>query len=147
MVCQLARVGNLGLPILQLLVYPSTDLSTEHRAWQTYHDGFFLTREMMRWFRAHYLARPEDATDPRASPLLAKDFTGLPPAHVMVAGFDPLREEAEEYAERLKAAGVPVTLSKHSSLIHGWISMSGILTEAARAFDEAVDTLRAAFTG
>jgi acetyl esterase len=138
----LAR-GAGPVPVFQLLIYPVTDLSHKRRSYELFRDGFFLTESHMDWYRDHYLASPGAALDPRASPLLAEDLDGLPPAHVAVAGFDVLRDEGEEYASRLRAAGVPVTVGRHSGLIHGFANTVGVGRASRSAMAEAVAALRA----
>jgi acetyl esterase len=108
-------------------------------------EGYMLTREGMKWFWNHYLAKPEDGQQPYASPLLAKDVSGLAPALVITAEYDPLRDEGEEYAKRLAEAGVPVTVSRYPGLVHGFIRMINILDPAKRAVDEVAAALRKAF--
>lgn len=107
-------------PAAQLLAYPVTDLSTKHASYRLFADGFLLTERDMDWFRAHYLPDAAAALDPRASPLLADDLRGLPPALVLTCGFDVLRDEGEAYARRLEDAGVRVVLRRHAGLIHGF---------------------------
>ena len=97
----------------------------------------------MDWYRDHYLPTPDSALDPRASPLLADELAGLPPAHVAVAGFDILRDEGEEYARRLDDAGVPVTLQRHSTLVHGFANAVGMGRAARTAMLEVAAALRA----
>ena len=107
-------------PAWQLLIYPVTDLTRKRESYRLFGDGFFLTERQMDWYRAHYLAADEDASDPRASPVLAANLAGLPPAHVVTAGFDVLRDEGEDYAGLLRDAGVRVTTARERSLIHGF---------------------------
>jgi acetyl esterase len=104
-----------------------------------------LTREGMKWFWNHYLAKPEDGQQPYASPLLAKDVGGLAPALVITAEYDPLRDEGEAYAKRLAEAGVPVTVSRYPGLVHGFIRMMNVLDPAKRAVDEVAAALKKAF--
>jgi acetyl esterase len=140
-VCQLALAGGGSAPAFQALVYPVTDYSAERRSYELFGEGFFLTREEMRWYRRNYLAAPEDSADPRASPIRAGDLAGLPPAHVVTAGFDPLRDEGEEYARRLEDAGVPTTLRREPDLVHGFINAVGLggrAREAARTIAAAI---------
>ena len=96
----------------------------------------------MDWYRDHYFATTEDRTDPRASPILAPDLAGLPPAHVVSAGFDPLRDEAEDYAERLRSAGVPITLRRERDLVHGFINAFGLGGRAREATAEIAAAIR-----
>lgn len=126
-----------GPPILcQALIYPATDLSGLHTvSYKQFAEGFFLTREGMEWFRSHYLPEPEDRSNPYASPLLAQDHSGLPPAIVVTAQFDPLRDEGEAYAEKLRQAGVPVKLFRYNSMIHGFVSFPEIFRQARDALD------------
>lgn len=143
-VCQRAKRQGLPLPKFQLLFYPATDLSKEYESQRTFGEGFPLTTPLVHWFTNHYLGSPEDAKDDRASPLLAESLEGLPPALVRTAGFDPLRDEGKAYAERLREAGVPVEYRNDPSLTHGWISMTGVIDEAARSFDATAEALRKA---
>jgi acetyl esterase len=142
-VAHLLAAGEGPAPAFQLLIYPVTDLSRKRRSYQLFHDGFFLTERQMDWYREHYLADAGEALDPRASPLLAAGLAGLPPAHVAVAGFDVLRDEGEEYAHRLGAAGVPVTVSRHGGLIHGFANIVGLGRASRAAMREVTAALRA----
>lgn len=131
-----AREGG-PAPAFQLLVYPVTDNSRQdRRSYELFGDGFFLTSAHMRWYREHYFGADEArlAREHSASPLLADDLSGLAPAHVVTAGFDPLRDEGEEYAGRMREAGVAVTLRRHPGLIHGFFNAIG----AGRASRDAV---------
>jgi acetyl esterase len=135
--------GDGPVPAFQLLIYPVTDLSRKRRSYQLFHDGFFLTERQMDWYRGHYLPAPDAALDPRASPILAEDLRGVPPAHVAVAGFDVLRDEDEEYAHRLHEAAVPVTVRRHSGLIHGFCNAVGVGRAARAAMVDVAAALRA----
>ena len=127
-----------GLPIaLQVMVYPVTDLSSfDTPSYKEFADGYFLTTSEMVWFRDHYLARPEDARSIQASPLLAKDLRGLPPALVITAEFDPLRDEGEAYAGRLEEAGVRVQCTRYRGMVHPFFSLVGGVKQALEAIDE-----------
>jgi len=127
---------------LQALVYPGTDMSLRHDSHRRYGEGLFLTRTMIEWFRDHYLRTPADREDWRASPLLAADVSRLPPAVVITAGFDPLVEEGEEYAQRLIAAGVPVTVRRFTGQIHAFITMGRMIADAYEAVDEIAIAVR-----
>jgi len=129
-------------PCLQWLIYPATDLAGRTASHESCGEGFLLSRADMEWFLGLYLADPAEASDPRASPLRAADLSGLPPALVFTAGFDPLRDEGQAYAGRLAAAGVKTVHREFDSLIHGFIGMRGALQGAARAMDEMVAGLR-----
>jgi len=140
--CQLAaRDGGPG-PALQLLIYPATDASTPRPSTGLFAEGFFLTRAQMDWFTGHYGAGC-DLSDPRMSPLLADDLSGLPPALVITAGFDPLRDEGEDYAAALRAAGVPVVLRRFPGLIHGFVNAAGISRVSRDALIEVAGATRA----
>jgi acetyl esterase len=143
-VAQLATRDGGAKPAAQLLIYPVTDLSKKHRSYTVFRQGFFLTEAEMDWYRGHYLPSDAAALDPRASPLLAPDVSGLPPAMVLTAGFDVLRDEGEAYAHRLEAAGVPVRLRRQSSLIHGFCNATGVSRPAATAMAEAAMWLKEA---
>lgn len=141
-VCQLTR-GEVARPAFQLLVYPATDLSREAASYAEFGRGYLLPRETMVWFREHYVGDAEAARDPRVSPLLADDVSGLPPALVLTAGFDVLCDEGEAYAARMQAAGVDVVHRCYPMLTHGFFSMAGTVREARRAFRETTESLRA----
>lgn len=127
----------------QALIYPATNLYTmDTESHNNFAEGFFLSKEGMEWFRSQYLPRKEDWTDPHASPLLAKDHSNLPPAIVITAQFDPLRDEGEAYAEKLKQAGVPVKLTRYDGMIHGFVSFADLLDEATEALDEIAAELK-----
>jgi acetyl esterase len=127
----------------QFLVYPATDAGLDTPSCRDNADGYFLTLAGMRWFWSHYLATPADGENPYASPLRAPDLRGLPPALVQTAEFDPLRDEGEAYAERLRAAGVPVTLTRYPGTIHGFMSFLLALPQGGRLLDEIAARLRA----
>ena len=130
---------------LQLLIYPGTDMAADTPSHREFAEGYLLTRDNIRWFIAHYLRSEADVDDWRASPGRAPSVRGLPPALVITAEFDPLRDEGEEYAARLREAGVPVRLSRYDGMIHGFFSMTGLLDRAPEAVAEAASELRAAF--
>ncbi|GAB93622.1 putative esterase [Gordonia rhizosphera NBRC 16068] len=132
-------------PCLQMLIYPATDISAIRASRHEFATGFYLTDEDMTWFIDHYVPDVDQRTDPRASPLLAEDLTGLAPAYVIVAGFDPLRDEGIAYADRLEAAGVPVILDRAGSLIHGFANMTLISPDARAAVDRISAALVDAF--
>ena len=127
---------------LQVLVYPVTDVSAETRSYHDFAEGYMLTRESMRWFTAHYLAAGGQATDWRVSPLRASSHTGLPPALVVTAGFDPLRDEGAAYAAKLQQAGVLVDYVCYGGMIHGFAGMGKLIETGNRAVSHVAATLR-----
>ena len=130
---------------LQALVYPVTDLSSfATPSYQEFAEGYQLTKSAMEWFRGHYLARIEDARDPYASPLLAEDLRGLPPALIITAECDPLRDEGEAFGKRLAGAGVAVTCTRYPGMIHPFFSWSGAIPQALDAIQQVADAVRAA---
>lgn len=129
-------------PCLQWLIYPATDLGGDSASYRSCGEGYLLTRSDMEWFRSHYLNDLAEIDDPRASPLKATDLAGVAPALVFTAGFDPLRDEGQAYAERLRAAGVKAIHREFDTLIHGFVGMRGALHAGARAMDDMVAGLR-----
>nr|WP_028663095.1 alpha/beta hydrolase [Saccharomonospora halophila] len=129
-------------PAFQLLLYPAVDATVRRRSRDLFADGFFLTDEEMTWFVDQYAPEGVDRSDPTLSPLLADDLTGLPPTYLATAGFDPLRDEGEAYATRLRQAGVPVSLSRQSDLIHGYANFLGVGRRFTEATAEAAGALR-----
>jgi acetyl esterase/lipase len=139
-----------GMFALQVLVYPVTDLTYSHRSYEENADGYLLTRDSMIWFGDHYLGANRehgDPKDPRVSPLFAADavIAGLPPALVFTAEYDPLRDEGEAYAERLRAAGVAVDHTRLAGQIHGFYQMPAMIPAAAEAHARTAAALRSAF--
>lgn len=129
-----------AVPAFQLLMYPWTDLSTRRPSHELFGAGFLFTDQHVRWIRGH-LPAGTDLTDPRLSPLHG-DVTGLPPAYIATAGFDPLRDEGEAYADKLRGGGIPVALSRQADLPHGYLTMVGIGHRFSEAAAEAAGALR-----
>ena len=115
---------NVAMPAYQLLIYPSVDLTMSFASIDEFAEGYFLTKADMYWFRSHYLESPEQEFDQELN-FLAKDLSGLPPAYVMTAGFDPLRDEGKAFADRLQQYGVSVEHECYTDMIHGFISFAG----------------------
>jgi acetyl esterase len=136
----LAREGGPS-PALQLLVYPATDRAAPSLSLARFGDGFLLTRAEIHWFHRSYAAGADPA-DPRISPLRATDLGGLPPAIVVTAAFDPLRDEGEAYAAALAAAGTPAALRRLPGLVHGFVNMAGVSRTARAAVGELARLLR-----
>ena len=130
----------------QLLVYPVTDHAFDTSSYQAFGRDYGLSEAAMRWYWAQYLARPEDGNNPLASPLKA-DLRRLPPALVITAEFDPLRDEGEAYAARLRAAGVRVQAKRYDGQLHGFFQMGGVMDKGKEAIDAAAAALSAALAG
>lgn len=127
-----------GPPIAaQLLIYPAVDVTGEYASRLENAEGYFLDLATMAWFMNHYTADLSHHTDPRVSPLRHHDLSGLPPAVVVTAEFDPLRDEGEAYAAELAATGVPVEVRRFDGMIHGFFDMGGYSPAAQAAIDEA----------
>ncbi len=129
-------------PVLQLLIYPATDQRWLTESYRANGQGYLLTAESMAYYRGHYLPDPATFTDWRASPLLAANLKNLPPALVLTAGFDPLRDEGRQYADTLSAAGNRVQYVCYERQVHGFITMSKILDEARSAVALCAAVLR-----
>jgi len=146
-VSQQARDNRAPLPALQLLIYPVTNFAGDTRSKVLFADGYFLSKIDMDWFRANYLAESKlDPSDPRVSPLLADDLSGLPPALVLTGGFDPLRDEGDAYAAALAAAGVPVDHRTYGSLIHAFANFFPLGGDSAVATADFISAFRAHLT-
>ena len=131
--------------VYQLLVYPVTDYNFDTASYRENADGYLLTKDAMVWFWNHYLRSAADGSNPLASPLRAPNLRGLPPALILTAEFDPLRDEGEAYAARLREAGIPVTLKRYNGMIHGFFSLGAVFDQGQQAMAEAATGLRAAF--
>jgi acetyl esterase/lipase len=128
----------------QLMIYPVTDCAFDTLSYRENAEGYFLTTGMMRWFWEKYLADPAQGGEAYASPLRAQNIANLPPGLCITAGYDPLRDEGEAYAERLRKAGVDVRTTRYAGMFHGFFSMTGQLDKAREALAEAATALRAA---
>src|SRR5262245_55446674 len=128
----------------QLMIYPVTDCAFDTPSYRENGEGYFLTTGMMRWFWQKYLPDPKQAGEGYASPLRAANLGSLPPGLCITAGYDPLRNEGEAYAERLRKAGVDVRTSRYPGMFHGFFGMTAQLEKAREALAEASAALRAA---
>jgi acetyl esterase len=128
----------------QLLVYPATDLIGSYPSVRENGKGYMLTGDDMLWFRDQYIPEGTDLQDPIVSPIYASDLTGLPPALVITAEFDPLRDEGEAYAKLLEQAAVPVTTSRYDGMIHGFFAMTALVEQGRAAVAEAAAALQTA---
>jgi acetyl esterase/lipase len=143
-VSQLARDAGGPTPVLQWLIYPRTDFSAPTRSMSLFARGFLLTKRDVDWFDSQYLRESGlDKADPRVSPALAESLSGLAPALIAVAGFDPLRDEGEGYAAALRAAGTAVDLRYMGSLTHGFVNLFSLGGGSATATTELISALRA----
>jgi acetyl esterase len=140
--CLAARDAGLAAPAMQLLIYPVAETAGSAPSRRTFSDGFMLTRADMDWFEDHYLPPGVDRSDPRVALLNAADLSALPPAYIATAGFDPLRDEGEAYARRLREAGVRVALRRHAGLVHTFLNLTAICPSARAAMLEAAGALR-----
>ncbi|MGK0402210.1 MAG: lipase [Alcanivorax borkumensis] len=141
-VSQQAKLAGLALPALQVLIYPTTDAALAHPSVQTLGQGFGLDIPLLTWFRGHFVQDPAVIEDYRVSPLRNPDLTGLPEA-IVITATDPLRDEGLEYAQKLREAGNTVTSLDYPELIHGFISMGGVVPAARKAINDiCVETKR-----
>lgn len=138
--------GDRGGPHIafQLLIYPMLDHARDTVSYRDNAQGYFVTADHLRWYWAQYLGPDGDGTHRYASPLHAESLAGLPPAHIVTAEFDPLRDEGEEYARRLRDAGVAVELCRYDGMFHGFVSMAEHLPDAAKACSAAFSAIRQA---
>ena len=129
--------------IFQLMLCPGTDFTMSTPSIDENATGYGLTKDDMIWFTNHYLNHEDEKRDPLASPLLATDFSGLPPALIITAEYDPIRDEGEQYGQRLQEAGVPATVSRYDGMIHGFIGTP--FEQGKQGMTECVTALQAAF--
>jgi acetyl esterase/lipase len=141
---EMKRLGE-AQPALQLLIYPAVDVASETASMSTYADAYPLSRPIMDWFMGHYMGPDANPADPRLSPDKSQDLSGLAPAVVATAGFDPLVDQGEAYAKRLIAASVPTTYRCYDSLAHGFTAFTGAVPAADAACREIARLVRAGF--
>jgi acetyl esterase len=136
---------DLGGPdiALQVLVYPVTDHNFETSSYCEYASGYPLGRAEMMWFWDQYLGDTAARSDPRVSPLLARDLSGLPPALVIVAEYDPLRDEVLAYARRLRESGVAVSVDHFGDVVHGFFTLATYLQRGDEAVRQVARVIRA----
>ncbi len=137
------RAKAVGSPSIaaQVLVYPVTDADVDNASYSDPENQLLVSRDSMVWFWDHYAPDPDTRTNPDASPLRSGSLTGLPPAIVLTAEHDPLRDEGEAYAERLRSAGVPVESRRFSGQMHGFFTMVGVLPGHDEGLSYAVENL------
>ncbi len=144
-VCLMSRDRGGPKIVFQALIYPITDCDFERPSYQENREGYFLTRSEMIWFWNHYVSSPAQMRDPYASPLLASSLCNLPPASILTAEFDPLRDEGEAYAAALRLAGVDVKLRRYDGMIHAFVRRFQQFDAAYEATREVANDLRSAF--
>jgi len=142
----LARDEGYPKVVFQLLVYPCVAPEPETASHHKFADGYLLTRNTITWFYKLYLRGQKDVNDFRFAPLLRDDLANLPPALILVAGYDPLRDEGVEYSKRLIEAGNRVALTNYEGMVHGFYLMGGAVDAARRAVAQSAAALREAFT-
>jgi acetyl esterase len=128
----------------QLLIYPATRAKADTQSMKDFSEGYFLTRATMNWFMECYMPEGGDVTLPDISPLLAEDVSGVAPALVITAGYDPLKDEGKAYADRLAASGVDVTYKDYPDMIHGFFNMTALSPDAKEAVIDAAKAVKAA---
>lgn len=129
----------------QVLICPALDAAGTYPSREENGEGYFLTTRALRWFYDHYIHDESDTKNWMASPLLADDHSGLPPAIILTAEFDPLLDEGEAYADKLREAGIEVKVSRYDGMIHGFTTMIGALDDARKSIEEIGNELRATF--
>jgi acetyl esterase len=144
--CLMARDHRGPSLAYQVLIYPITDFNQERASYEECAEGFFLTRAEMAWYWDHYTKTSDDRRHPYASPCQSDDLRGLPPALVITAEFDVLRDEGEDYARRLQAASVPVKLHRYDGMIHGFVRRFPFFDQGKAAIEEIGRELRAAMS-
>jgi acetyl esterase len=143
-VAQMARDRGGPAIAFQLLVYPAVDARMTHASFTENGDGYLLTKGFMEWFYGHYFDNEADADNPLASPIKAASLSGLPPALVLTAEFDPLRDEGEAYAEALTAAGGTAKAKRYDGMIHGFFQLGGVVDRNNELMNDCSAALRAA---
>ena len=133
--------------VFQLLIYPCTAPEPETPSHHKFKEGYILSRNSITWFYRQYLRSGKDVNDFRFAPLIHDDLSGLPPSLIVVAGYDPLRDEGIEYARKLIEAGNRVRLSNYEGMVHGFYLMGGAVDAAKRAVTESAEAMREAFDG
>jgi len=146
-VCQELKRAGEPQPVLQLLVYPCTDVASQTPSMTTYGEAFPLNSATMDWFMGHYMGPGDDPAHPKLSPLKEADLSGLAPAVIATAGFDPLVDQGEAYAKRLREAGVPVAYRCYDSLAHAFVAFGGAVPAADKASREVAGLVREAYEG
>jgi acetyl esterase len=145
MVTQMACAQHGPKLRFQLLIYAVTDCTMQSTSMEELGEGYGLTKQDMTWFINHYLNTDADRTNPLASPLFATNLKELPPALIIRAEYDPLRDAGEAYSHKLKEAGVPVTISRYDGIIHGFVRWTNLYEGGKHTIEECCQALRVAF--
>jgi acetyl esterase len=145
-IAQLAKEKGAPKIAFQLLMFPATQIGQETASMREFSVGYFLDRQTMDWFYAQYAPAGTDKTDLRLSPLHAPDLSGLPPAYVLLGGFDPLHDEGLQYAQKLRAAGVEVEVADYKGMVHTFTYMQTLLPQAREAVTAAAIAVRDALS-
>jgi acetyl esterase len=137
------RAREKGGPALafQLLLFPGTEFTTDTSSMNKYAVGYFMEKQSIEWFYSQVLPKDADRNSPGVSPLKAADFAALPPAYVMLGGYDPLHDEGLAYAEKLRAAGVPVTIADYTEMVHCFVYLQTVLPQAHEAMSAAAQAV------
>jgi acetyl esterase len=143
-ICQELRRHGEPQPALQLLIYPVVDVASETASMATYAEAYPMSRDLLTWFMGNYLGPGDDPADPRLSPVKAQDLSGLAPAVIATAGFDPLVDQGEAYAKRLNAAGTAVAYRCYDALAHGFCAFTSLVPAADVACREIARLVREA---
>ena len=130
----------------QMLLFPVAQIGEVTKSLRKFEAGYFLEKETLDWFYDCYLPAGADKNDPKISPLRAKDLSGLPPAYIMLGGFDPLHDEGMQYADKLRAAGVKVTVADYSDMVHTFVYLQSVLPQAHEALAAASKAVAKMFT-
>jgi acetyl esterase len=144
--CLMSRDRGKPMPKFQVLLYPITDYNVQNSSYSEYAEGFFLSRAEMEWYWDQYVEQPRMRSNPYVSPCRADDLGGLPPALVITAEYDVLRDEGEQYARLLQNAKVPVTLSRYDGLIHGFVRRYPFFDRGRQAIEEISRDLQTALS-
>ena len=144
-VCLMARNQGAAMPVHQLLVYPVTNFGFDSDSYREHAHASPLNAAMMHWFWGHYLRTEAEGREQYASPLQARDLSGLPPTTLITAEFDPLRDDGRAYADRLETAGVPVHYLHYEGLMHEFFGLAGLVDQAQDAMNKAAADLKKSF--
>ena len=141
----MARDAHLYISF-QILIYPATRFSLDTESHRKFGEGYLLTRDAQKWYHEMYLRTDGDRQDWRASPILATDFSNVAPAFILTCGYDPLLDEGRRYADKLRAAGIPVEYRCYEGQVHGFLMMGKIIDEANEAINDIALKARVAFS-